>query len=177
MYKILYLFRYTSFLAIICSLLGSFLMFIIGASKTYYAFNAFITGGSSKESLSHLRSADIATTYLIKSIDAFLIAFALFIFARGVYSLFISNKPEPGENQTIDWIKAPGIGHLKNVLGEVIVIILFVKFLELALVSLGALDWIILVLPVSIILLSVSLKFLGLKHESDNQKSDESSSS
>ena len=128
----LHRFRFLSWVAIICSLLGSLLMFIIGAIKTYSAFIAVFFGMIPKESLSHLKSADIATTYLIKSLDSFLIAFVLFIFAYVVYSLFISCKKEPSENDVLKWIKTPSISHLKNVLAEVIIIILFVKFLETA---------------------------------------------
>jgi hypothetical protein len=49
--------------------------------------------------------------------------------------------------------ETPNIGHLKNVLAEVIVVILFVKFLEAVLVNLDNLKWEVLVLPVSILLL------------------------
>lgn len=165
----LHRFRFLSWVAIISSLVGSFLMLIIGAIKTYKAFIAVFFGVIPKESLSHLKSADIATTYLIKSLDAFLIAFVLFIFAYGVYSLFISYKKEPSENDVLKWIKTPSISHLKNVLAEVIIIILFVKFLETALVSLEKLEWEILTLPISIFLLALGLKYLDLRHESNHK--------
>lgn len=166
-------FRYVSWVAIICSLLGSFLMFAIGALKTYYAFTSVLFGRVPKESLSHLQSPDIATTYVIKALDAFLIAFVLFIFAYGVHSLFISCIKEPRENDVLKWIKIPSISHLKNILAEVIVIILFVKFLETALISLDELEWEILTLPISILLLALSLKYLGLRHESNNKKAND----
>lgn len=106
--------------------------------------------------LAHLDTADIATYYLIKSLDTFLIAFVLFIFAHGVFTLFISNKQpvDADKENVLGWIKTPNIGHLKNVLAEVIVIILFVKFL---------------ILPVSILLLSLGLKFLNLAEESEDR--------
>lgn len=172
MNKILYRFRFFSWIAIICSLLGSLLMFVIGAIKTYYAFAAVLFGRVPKESLSHLSSPDIATTYLIKSIDAFLIAFVLIIFAYGVHSLFISDKNKSNEHNVLKWIQMPSISHLKNVLAEVIIIIFFVKFLKIALISLEKLEWEILTLPVSILLLALSLKFLGLKHESNHKKTN-----
>ncbi|PSV28447.1 MULTISPECIES: YqhA family protein [unclassified Photobacterium] len=164
-------FRYVGWLAIICSTLGSLLLFIVGSMKTYTAFTVVFFNAVPHNSLVHLDTADIATYYLIKSLDIFLIAFVLFIFAHGVFTLFISNKKSPDADKTnvLGWIKTPNIGHLKNVLAEVIVIILFVKFLEAVLVNFNNLDWKILILPVSILLLSLGLKFLNLAEESDDR--------
>ncbi|WP_042143490.1 MULTISPECIES: YqhA family protein [unclassified Pseudoalteromonas] len=159
------IFRFTSWIAIVCSLVGSFLLFIVGAIKTYYALTTVLLGRIPNESLAHLDSSDIATAYLIKSLDTFLIALVLFIFAHGVYTLFIFNKSESNTKPVLKWIKTPNIGHLKNILGEVIVIILFVKFLELILINLNNLSWEVLILPLAILLLALSLKFLSLGKE------------
>jgi len=170
MKKIFYLFRYVSWTAIIGSLLGSLLLFIVGALKTINAFRVVIFNYI-PEDKAHLHPADIATTYLIKSLDTFLIALVLFIFAHGVYTLFISNKKYDDEKNVLKWIKTPNIGHLKNVLAEVIVIILFVKFLEVVFVNIDNLKWEIVILPISIVLLALGLKFLSLnKEESNNTK-------
>jgi uncharacterized membrane protein YqhA len=170
MKKTFYLFRYISWIAIICSLLGSLLLFIVGALKTLNAFRVVIFDYI-PEDKAHLHKADIATTYLIKSLDTFLIALVLFIFAHGVYTLFISNKKYDDEKNVLKWIKTPNIGHLKNVLAEVIVIILFVKFLEVVFVNIDNLKWEIVILPISILLLALGLKFLSLnKEETDNTK-------
>ena len=91
MKKTFNIFRYISFIAIISSLLGSLLLFFVGAWKTYSAIKIVLFDHipNGKE---HLHPADSATTYLLKALDTFLIALVLFIFARGVYTLFISNK-------------------------------------------------------------------------------------
>ncbi|MDF5462459.1 YqhA family protein, partial [Vibrio parahaemolyticus] len=85
-------FRYVSWIAIICSMAASFLLFLMGAAKTYSAFAVFILNQTPPEALAHLDKADIAIAYLIKSLDTFLVALVLFIFAHGIYTLFISNK-------------------------------------------------------------------------------------
>ncbi|MFD2529316.1 YqhA family protein [Polaribacter marinaquae] len=164
MKKTFYLFRYISWTAIIGSLLGSLLLFIVGALKTINAFRVVIFNYI-PENKAHLHPADIATTYLIKSLDTFLIALVLFIFAHGVYTLYISNKIYDDGNGVLKWIRTPNIGHLKNVLAEVIVIILFVKFLEVVFVNIDNLKWEILILPASIVLLALGLKFLSLNKE------------
>ena len=165
-------FRHVSWIAIICSLIGSFLMFVLGAIKTYYAFSAVFLGGLPNGILSHIKTADVAATYLVKSLDAFLIAFVLFIFAHGVYVLFISVEKSETHTGVLSWIHIPSISYLKNILAEVIIIILFVKFLEYALVNLNNLSWEIIVLPASILLLSLSLKLLGLRHDNSHDNSD-----
>ncbi len=152
-------FRYISIVAVVCSLAGSVLMFFIGAYKTYTGFAALTRYGVS----SAPNPTDYITTTLIKSIDAFLIAFVLFIFAYGTYSLFIKGAAEVEAEKGLGWIHIPSIGHLKSKLTEVIIVILFVKFLEVALVNLENLRWELLVLPAAILMLSLGVKFMGLK--------------
>lgn len=164
MKKPFYIIRFISWIAIVCSLLGSLLLFIVGALKTFNAFRVVLTDYT-PENKAHLHTADIATTYLIKSLDTFLIALVLFIFAHGIYTLFISNKQYGDGNGVLKWIRTPNIGHLKNVLAEVIVIILFVKFLEVVFVNIDNLRWEITILPISIVLLALGLKFLKLDRE------------
>ena len=82
--------------------------------------------------------------------------------------MFIAGQDDPGKPEALQWIKIRSIGDLKNVLAEVIVVILFVKFLEVALLNLEKMEWDLLVLPGSILLLAIALKFLDLKHDSDH---------
>ncbi len=161
MKKPFYIFRYISIISIICSLIGSFLLFFIGAWKIYNAiqivFFDYIPKGSE-----HLHFTDNATIYIMKSLDTFLIALALFIFAYGIFTLFISKKNEIDDNGILNWISIPNIGHLKNILSEVIIIILFVIFLEVIIENIHNLKWEFLIIPVSVLLLALALKFLRL---------------
>ena len=72
MKKTFNIFRHIGWIAIICSTLGSFLLFVVGATKTYAAFAVVFLGKVPHKSLAHLDTADIATSYLIKSLDTFL---------------------------------------------------------------------------------------------------------
>ncbi|MFD2824617.1 YqhA family protein [Lacinutrix iliipiscaria] len=171
MKKLFYIFRYVSWIAVICSLIGSLLLFVVGALKTINALRVVLFDYVPKDK-AHLHSADVATTYLIKSLDTFLIALILFIFAHGVYTLFISNKKYEDGNGVLKWVRTPNIGHLKNVLAEVIVIILFVKFLETVFVNINNLKWEIAILPISVLLLALGLKFLHLDKEENSNKKD-----
>jgi uncharacterized membrane protein YqhA len=157
-----YYFRYISWIAIICSLAGSALLFIIGAEKSYSAFAVFLLDQTPPPELKHLDSADIAISYITKSLDTFLVALVLFIFAHGIFTLFIKNGTEDNSKNVLSWVKTPNIGHLKNKLTEVIIVILFVKFLELVLIKFDQLSWEILILPLAILLLCIGIKLLGL---------------
>ena len=164
MKKPFYAFRFISWIAIAFSLFGSLLLFLVGAMKTLNAFQVFFLDYIPKGK-EHLHPADIGITYLIKSLDTFLIALVLFIFAHGVYTLFISHTSSTKNNGVLNWIQTPNIGHLKNVLGEVIVIILFVKFLEVVFVNIDNLRWELLILPISIVLMALGLKILKLNKD------------
>lgn len=167
MKKPFYIFRYITLIAVISSLIGSLLLFFVGAWKTFGAikivFFDYIPKGNEG-----LVPVDIATVYLMKSLDTFLIALALFIFAYGVFTLFISNKSDvKDDNGVLKWIKSPNIGHLKNVLAEVIIIILFVIFLEVIVENVNNLKWEFLIIPISVLLLALGLKYLRLDRNDD----------
>ncbi len=67
MNRLFFSFRFMSIVAVVSSLLGSILMFIIGATKTYYAFASYFGTYVSPTSLGIQKGPDIATAYLIKS--------------------------------------------------------------------------------------------------------------
>ncbi len=163
MERLLFSIRYISWIAIVCSITGSLLMFFVGALKTYKAVATMFFGRIPHESLSQLKPANVTTAYLIKSLDAFLIALVFLIFAFGVYSLFISKHSDIDESGALKWIRISSLAHLKNTLAEVIIVILFVNFLEVALLNLKNLTWELFVLPGSILLLALSLKFLDFR--------------
>ena len=157
--------RYISFAAVASSVLGSALLFVIGTDKTIRAVMYYGRFKEVDPKLAHLSPSDIATVYLIRSLDAFLIALALLIFAYGVYSLFIARGDVPAAAERIAGLpQIRSVSFLKHTLGEVIIVILFVTTLEEILTHLNhTLSWEMLVLPVTILLLALSLKFLQMR--------------
>ena len=151
--------RYISIIAVFCSLFGSVLMFLIGIHRTYQAFAYFFNLEAISSTLGRERLGALATGSIIKSVDAFLIGLVLLIFAYGVYTLFI-RKIELEEKVVFHWLEISSITSLKTLLAELIIIILFVKFLDVVIISIDKLTWEILILPASILLLALSLKFL-----------------
>ena len=158
MFEYLYKVRYLSVVAIICSIIGSLFMFVIGAVKTFSAIWFF-----SPEDI-EIGRGDYTTKLLVQSVDAFLFGLILLIFSFGVYNLFIK-RMTPSQQERAFWLDVRSIGHLKNTLAEVIIIILFVKFLELVLSDIPNLTWESLILPISIGILAAALKLLDLRHD------------
>jgi len=154
--------RYISLVAVIASGLGSALMFLIGAIKTGLAYLAYFSGG-----IAHQPdlSAKQAITYMIQAIDVFLIGLTLMIFAGGIHHLFI-RRLESDSTGINNWVKVTSITQLKRILVELVIVILFVKTLEGALViEPGGYKWENLVLPLGILMLALALKFMGLKKQ------------
>jgi len=95
----------------------------------------------------------------------------LLYFAYGVYSLFI--HPDEGEEALAvpAWLRVQQIGQLKQIVAEVIIVILFALFLRFTMQSFSgkltrALSWLQIAalntLPVSTVLLGLSLKQVEL---------------
>jgi uncharacterized membrane protein YqhA len=156
----LFLFRYLCILPIVSSLLGSILMFFIGALKTVKAFSALLMGYAVPE------SNDLSPTYetavlLIRSVDCFLIGLFLIIFAYSVYALFLKGVAVDQEAGPFAWLKMDGLDQLKTALAQLVVVILFVLCLDKLMASeKGNLGYEQLVLPIAILCLAAAKRLL-----------------
>ncbi len=138
-------------------------MFVLGVVKTFKAFAIFL-GQLANPLNDDPEVINKSIAFLVQSIDAFLIGMIFIVFSYGVTTLFIM-KIELPESSVFGWARITDIKQLKAILGEMIVIILFVKFLELILLSAKDITFEMLVLPVGIVLLALALKFLDLEHK------------
>ncbi len=107
--------KYISFIGIIALLLASVAAFGWGAMKT---FDTLVIVGKSAGQDPYIAVA------FIEVVDSFLIATALYVFAVSMYALFI------GELHLPSWMLAHNLYELKDKLGDVIVLVMVVKFLE-----------------------------------------------
>jgi len=155
--------------AVLCSLAGAVLMFVLGLTNIYEAYAVWLPGGSTPPD-TKVAPSSAAIIMVIEALDRFLIAIVLLYFGYGVYSLFI--RPESREQDLAlpSLLAVRQIGQLKQVVAEVIIVILFVLFLRNALEafqgprSTMTLDEIatILVLPVCAALLGLALRLVEL---------------
>ena len=141
-------------------------MFAWGVVKTIRAYIAFIDRFDTPlDEYSPAVNESIAL--IVQSIDAFMIGIVFIIFSYGVMTLFIRKIGVP-ENSALARMQITSIAQLKALLGEMIIIVLFVKFLEVILLNINELDLNILVIPIGILLLALALKFLDLEHNQPN---------
>ncbi len=101
---------------------------------------------------------------LIESVDAFLFALVLLIFAFGIYQIFITKHPIDASGCAHTWMNISNLAELKVILVEVIIVILCVFFLKITFMHHDEASWSLLILPVSILLLSASLLILKKGH-------------
>jgi uncharacterized membrane protein YqhA len=164
--KIIVSSRFLTVSAVFGSLAGAVLMFFLGL---YNIYRAFTEGLKLPEDEEESFGAG-AVISVIEALDRFLIAIVLLYFAYGVYMLFL--HPEKTEKSLAlpDWLQIREIGQLKQVVAEVIIVVLLVLFLRIALqvfhdsnatlepMALATL----LALPLSILLLALSLRLVQL---------------
>ena len=157
--------RLITFLAVLASSIGAFLMIGIGLNETVRAAATLMVPEATG-----LPAGDATAVHLVSALDRFLMGVVLLYFAFGVYLLFVRPDRRPEELGIPSWLQVEGIGQLKQTLAEVIIVILFVLFLRVALESYIAegpdMSWPevlkLLTLPVAIFLLSAALKLAEL---------------
>ena len=161
-------FRFIGVVPVIFGVAGSALMSIIGATKTVKAFRIFFFGAPATPSSAtppHLDSADLAMIAVVESMDAFLISIALMVFSLGTYTLFIGEIHGASEKPWGEVFRANSVRRLKQVLMEVIMVILAVDFLRgLLFYESAALYWELLVVPMAIALIALSLKWVNWRN-------------
>jgi uncharacterized membrane protein YqhA len=107
--------RYLVALGIVCSLAASAATFVWGAWKTgLLLWNLGASGGD----LPHL------TVRLIELMDKFLIAAGLYIFAVGLYDLFL------GELDLPRWLDIHDLHDIKSRISSILVLVMVVVFVE-----------------------------------------------
>lgn len=116
-------------LAVVGSLTSSVLMFVRGAIMIWHTAVHFLhnPGGGHE-------GGDELSIALISSVDSFLFATVLLIFAMGIYELFIS-RIDPAsrhEDSRPNWLEIHSLDDLKGAVGKVILMILIVRLFETA---------------------------------------------
>ena len=103
---------------------------------------------------------------LFQSLDVFLYAFLFLIFSMGFAQLFI---PKPSKIMTLmdgitpDWLKVENFTQLKLILWDTVLTTLVVVFLGNVFSEQGEYDWETIIIPVTILLISLSKLLLKKK--------------
>jgi uncharacterized membrane protein YqhA len=163
--------RYLAILAVVAPFFGAALMLVYGALNTVEAYLIFF-GLEQPEGV--VVAGEEAMIKLVASIDHFLFATILMIFAIGLYSLFFRTSSSGGEDKvhakTPSWNRVKNLGGMDEMLLKVIIMLLAVAFLEFMLnAGLGTLDWSVLVVPLTIIALAIGLRWMSAASEDETR--------
>ncbi len=154
--------RFIAVIPVVFSLLGAFMMLLLGAWKTIMAAAVFVKLEPADPTLPrYLNPSERMIIGLVESMDAFLIGLVMLMFAAGVYNLFISRMRILSDDAPWAWMRIDNIERLKQVLVEMILVVLAVLFLRVALFEAEELEWTVLVLPIGMALLAVAVRFVG----------------
>jgi uncharacterized membrane protein YqhA len=153
--------RFIVLLAVVFSLLGAFILFIVASLDIWgvaiYSFNTIITNAHPKGFHEDIVSG------IIGAVDLYLIAVVMFIFAFGIYELFISkiDEAEGDTSKSSTILAIHSLDQLKDKIAKVIVMVLVVNFFQRVLHTEFATPLEMLYFALSIAALAVGLYFLG----------------
>ncbi len=152
--------RFIIVLAVVFGLLGAIVLFVVASLDIWevavYSFKTILSGAHPE----HFHEDIVAG--IIGAVDLYLIAVVLFIFAFGLYELFVSEIDEAMEKENANKILAiHSLDQLKDKIAKVIVMVLVVSFFQRVLHTNFATPLEMLYFALSITALSVGLYFLG----------------
>lgn len=150
--------RYIYIIAVIFTFLNSIFFLISGVMESIHGFEIFFHKLATGEPV-------LIGVHFMESLDRFLISFVFMIFSLGIWKLFFVKKENNLELP--QWLQIESFKDLKVLLWETIMVTLVVFTITLVVNTtayvdgkMQKLEWDALVLPVIILILSVSLFFM-----------------
>jgi uncharacterized membrane protein YqhA len=162
--RVLFAFRMVMVAGSIGSFLGSLLMFYQGFLYLGDALAILADRGADPE---HVTTV---TVPVLEAVDSFLFGVVLVIFAYGIAVGFVIRLPDRIARVLPSWMKISGVGQLKAILAEVVVVVLIVIFARVVVEAGSSFDWSMLVLPVAIVLLAGAIWLLELGSGSGDEE-------
>ncbi len=180
--RILFAFRMIMLIGSAGALVGAFLMFWQGTLHLVDAWGTLFGAGEAAPAAeegaaaaSHAVAAAGAieehafsqiTVPVLEAVDSFLFGVVLVIFCYSIAVGFVFRLPARIAAIVPSWMKVDGVGQLKQILAEVVIVVLIVIFARVIVESAGHFTWEFLVLPIAIILLAGAIWLLELgSHE------------
>jgi len=135
MERLLWNSRLIVLVGVVASLLIALAALYIGVVDTVLLFSVVASYGS--PNTASLDRADIRSqtvTYMVKAIDAYLIAAILVIFSVGLYELFVSRIDVPEDAEFVPReLQVKSLDELKNRILRLILVVLIIEFFQHAL--------------------------------------------
>lgn len=127
--------RWAVLVAVISSVVAALLMFYIAGVDTFYTIEHLATYATVDDYADRGEIRAEAVAQVVEIIDIFLLAIVLLIFGLGLYELYISkihHAYDAEDDASEHLLSIDSLDDLKSRLGKVIMMILIVKFFELA---------------------------------------------
>ena len=163
MLRAMFKIHFMALLAIIGSLLGSFLLFLIGAYEVYEAFLIFF--GLGHPSVPGRETTEVTAT-ILSSLDSFLLGFVLLYFAYNLF--FLLTFPEQREKR-FGLIRMPPALHvesldkMKKTILVIIIVSLSVFLLKENMLNVDEYVWTDLFVPLSIVAIAVAIRLISFE--------------
>ncbi len=161
--------RFVVLFAVVFGLIGAFVLFVVASMDIWgvavYTYNTIVTHAHPD----HFHEDIVAG--IIGAVDLYLIAVVMFIFAFGIYELFISDIDEAeGDNKIL---AIHSLDQLKDKIAKVIVMVLVVNFFQRVLHTEFKTPLEMLYFALAIASLAIGLYFLGMVGKKKETKSEE----
>ncbi len=151
--------RFIVILAVVFGLIGAIILFIVASMDIWevaiYTFNAMVTHVHPENFHENIVSG------IIGAVDLYLIAVVMFIFAFGLYELFISDIDQAEGKNGSKLLAIHDLDQLKDKIAKVIVMVLVVSFFQRVLHTTFTTPLEMLYFALSITALAVGLSFLS----------------
>lgn len=163
MLRAMFKIHFMAVLAIVGSLLGSLLLFVIGAYDVYEAFLLFFGFGHPSVPGQEITEA---TATILSALDSFLLGFVLLYFAYNLF--FLLTFPEQREDR-LGSIRMPPALHvesldkMKKTILVIIIVSLSVFLLKENLLNVDGYEWTDLFVPLSIVAIAVAIRLINFE--------------
>jgi uncharacterized membrane protein YqhA len=163
--------RFIVLLAVVFGLLGAFVLFVVASMDIWgvaaYTFNTIVNG------LHPDKFHEDIVAGIIGAVDLYLIAVVMFIFAFGLYELFISDIEAAEGEKSSKILAIHSLDQLKDKIAKVIVMVLVVNFFQRVLHTEFKTPLEMLYFALAIAALAIGLYFLGMVGKKKEKKEDE----
>lgn len=152
--------RFIVLLAVVFGLLGAIILFVVASLDIWnVAVTSFQVVTHAISHPEHFHEDVVAG--IIGAVDLYLIAVVMFIFAFGLYELFISDIDEAQGRNGSQLLAISNLDQLKDKIAKVIVMVLVVNFFQRVLHTEFKTPMEMMYFAISIAALAVGLYFLG----------------
>lgn len=144
--------RYLVVLIVIFTFINSLVLMFLAAKRSLHAYGTVFFNHETEKP---------AGVEILESIDLFLIGLVFLIFSLGLTKIFLGRLTgDEDESNLPNWLKIRSFMELKMLLWQTILVSMVIFFVDQVFQNDGELSWNLLILPVAILILSLSMAII-----------------